>query len=49
MKINVVYNENIPDYNKSLTIIETSLKKCGADFKSIKLDKMEFYGDFIIV
>ena len=49
MKINVVYNENIPDYNKSLTIVETALKKRNADFKSIRLDNMEFYGDFTIV
>ena len=49
MKINLVFNKNIPDYEKSLSKIENTLVNKGVDFKSFNLDNMDFYGDFTIV
>ena len=49
MKINLVFNRNIPDYEKSLSKVENTLVKKSVDFKSFNLDNMDFYGDFTIV
>lgn len=48
MKINVVYNKNIPDYQNSLTIIKSELDKHNIEYKSFNLDEMEDFGEFTI-
>ena len=49
MKINLVFNKNIPDYKEPLSKVEDALVGHNVDFKSFNLDNMEFYGDFTIV
>ena len=49
MKINVVFNKYISNYQKALEIIESSLCTKKIDFKVFELDSMENYGEFTIV
>ena len=49
MKINVVYNKNIPNYSEILSEVETLLISEKAEFRSYDLDTMENYGDISIV
>lgn len=49
MKINVIYNKNIPNYSETLSEIELYLIKRKVDFKSFELNEIENYGDFSIV
>ena len=49
MKINLIFNSNIPDYGESLSKVEKTLTERGVDFKSFNLDDMDFYGEFTIV
>lgn len=49
MKINVVFNKYIKDYEKVLYLIKKSLLEKQVEFKAFELDSMEDYGDFTIV
>lgn len=49
MKINVVFNKYISDYQKTLEIMESSLSEKKVDFKVFELDSMENFGEFTIV
>lgn len=49
MKINVVFNKNIPEYKKVLSDIEGSLISRNMEFKSFDITTMENFGDFAIV
>ncbi len=49
MKINVIYNKNIPDYDESLGMLEKALKKRKLEYRSYNLDDMSNFGDFTIV
>ena len=49
MKINVVYNKNIPNYQEVLSLIENFLIKKNAEFKIFELDCMGNFGDFTVV
>ena len=49
MKINVVFNKYIKDYEKVLNSIEKFLVEKQVEFKAFELDSMENYGDFTIV
>lgn len=49
MKINLVYNKIIPEYQKSLDIVESVLKSNNADFKKFELSNIDNYGDFTFV
>ncbi|MBQ4114088.1 NAD(+)/NADH kinase [bacterium] len=49
MKINVIYNKFISDYEKVLHQIEAKLLRAGIEFKSFPLDSMENFGEFTIV
>ena len=49
MKINLIYNKFIPDYKKSLEIIEKALISYNVDFRTFNLDKMEDYGELTLV
>ncbi|MCQ2738916.1 MAG: NAD(+)/NADH kinase [bacterium] len=48
MKINIIYNKNIPNYKEQLTKVEEELKKYNTEFKSFDIDEMQYYGDFTI-
>ncbi len=49
MKINVVYNKNIPEYSESLSEVELALINRNVEFKTFELDSMDKFGDFTIV
>lgn len=49
MKINVIYNKLIQDYENALNTIESTLINKGIDFKSFELNKMENFGDVTVV
>ncbi len=49
MKINVVFNKYIKDYEKVLNSIEKFLVEKQVEFKTFELDSMENYGDFTLV
>ena len=49
MKINIVYNKLIPDFESALSVIESTLINNKVEFKSFELDKMEHFGDFTFV
>lgn len=49
MKINVIYNKYIPEYEKALEIIKQTLLSKGVDFSVFELEKMEKYGDITFV
>lgn len=49
MKINVVFNKYISDYQKTLEIIELSLCEKNVEFKLFELNLMENFGEFTIV
>ncbi len=49
MKINVVYNKFIPNYEKALNNIENSLRNRNAHFKSFDLSNMENWGEISFV
>lgn len=49
MKINLVYNKNIPNYKEALLKIESAMIKRKMDFMSLSLDNMRYFGDFTIV
>ncbi len=49
MKINVVFNKNIQDYQDALSDVETLLISNKVEFKSFELDALENFGDFTIV
>ena len=49
MKINVVFNKYISNYQKTLEIIELSLREKSVEFKVFELDSMENFGEFTIV
>mgnify|MGYP003319589038 CR=1 FL=1 len=44
MKFNVVYNQQIENYNDVLSGIENSLIEKNIEFKTFELDKKENYG-----
>lgn len=48
MKINVVYNKNIPNYEKSLEIVHSELKNHSIEYKTFELDEMQNFGNFTI-
>lgn len=48
MKINVIYNKYIENYEKELLIIENLLRNKNVDFRSFNIADMEYYGDFSI-
>lgn len=49
MKINVIYNKNIPDYKDSLTALEAVLKSYNTDYQTFDISDMQDYGDFTII
>lgn len=49
MKINVVYNKLISDYQNALDTIESTLTNKKVEFKSFELDNMEDFGDITLV
>ncbi|MBE7703311.1 MAG: NAD(+)/NADH kinase [Cyanobacteria bacterium SIG28] len=49
MKFNVVYNQQIENYNDVLSGIENSLIEKDIEFKTFELDKKENYGDISLV
>jgi len=49
MKINVIYNKYIPDYETVLARVETALINQNAEFKSFDLEAMDNYGDISVV
>ena len=49
MKLNLVYNNNIPNYKDSLHVVEKTLIARRLDFMSLSLDNMRYFGDFTIV
>ena len=49
MKINVVFNKYIPDYQDSLFLVEQALLSRDVEFKSFELDKLEDFGDLSFV
>ena len=48
MKINLIYNSKIPDYDKSLEAVKKELENKGADFRCFEIENMQNYGDFTI-
>jgi NAD+ kinase len=49
MKLNVIYNEQIIDYKKSLEDLETTLSQNNIEYKVINIDELKNYGEFSIV
>ncbi len=49
MKLNLIYNKFIPNYQNSLEVIEKELISYNIDFKTQELSGMENYGDFTFV
>ena len=49
MKINVVYNKFIPDFEQTLSVVEKSLIEREVEFKHFELGKMENFGDITFV
>ena len=49
MKLNVVYNKNIPNYLEYLSEIERILIDKRIEFKTFELDLLNCYGDFTLV
>ncbi|MBR6127835.1 NAD(+)/NADH kinase, partial [bacterium] len=49
MKINVVYNKMISDYENALNTIESTLINKNAEFQSFDIDKMGNFGDITFV
>ena len=49
MKINLIYNKYIPEYESALRFIEDSLKKKNIPFQTFELNAMGKYGDLTIV
>ena len=48
MKINVVYNKLISDYENALETIETTLINKGVEFQSYELEQMENFGELTL-
>lgn len=49
MKINVVYNKFIPNFEETLSLVEKSLIEKEVNFKHFELSKMEEFGDITFV
>lgn len=49
MKINVIYNKLIPDYEYSLKNVEDVLISKNIDYKTFELNSPEIFGDFTFV
>lgn len=49
MKINLIFNKYIPDYKKTLDIVETALVSHKVEFKTFDLEKMGSFGDMAFV
>ena len=49
MKINLIFNKFIPDYRKALEKIEQALLSYNIEFKTLDLEKMEYFGDITFV
>lgn len=49
MKINVIYNKYIPDYENSFKTVKEILEKKGVDFSAFELECMENYGEIAFV
>jgi NAD+ kinase len=49
MKINVIYNKNILNYDKYLNELTTLLSKKNIEFRQFDIDFMENFGDFSVV
>jgi len=48
MKINVAYNEKIPEYIDTLKKVESELEKHNAEFKAFDIAELSDFGDFTI-
>ena len=49
MEINVVFNREIEGYKEVLESLEKALINKNVEFKSFDIDKMDNYGDFVLV
>lgn len=49
MKINVIYNKLMPDFQDALEAVESALISQKIDFKSFELEKLGNFGDFTLV
>ena len=49
MKINVVFNKYISNYQKALEFVESRLISKNVEFKVFELDSMENFGEFTLV
>ena len=49
MKINVVYNKLISDYENALNTIESTLINKNAEFQSFDIERMDKFGDITLV
>lgn len=49
MKINVVFNKQIPNYSEILAKLELALIENKVEFKSFELNSMEYFGELTIV
>ena len=49
MKINVVFNKYISNYQKTLEFVESKLISKNVEFKVFELDSMENFGEFTLV
>ncbi len=48
MKINIAYNEKIPEYLETLKKVENELEKNKVEYKSFDIAELDNYGDFTI-
>lgn len=49
MKINIVFNEKIPDYNETLKKVEQELDRYNVEYRSFDIANLQDFGDFTIV
>jgi len=49
MKINLVYNKYIPNYEASLDTVKKALEQKDVDFKIFELEKLDSYGEIVLV
>ena len=49
MKINLIYNKYIPEYESALNLIKNKLREKNADFKAFELNSLTNYGDISLV
>ena len=49
MKINIAFNEKIPDYNETLKKVEQELDRYNVEYRSFDIANLQNFGDFTIV